>query len=249
MRFGGIRSHEDNGLRVSDVVVGVGHRAVAPGIRDAGDRGRMADASLVIDRVGAPERRELAEQIAALIGEFRGAEQIDGVGAGLGADLEHLVADLVDGLIPRQALPLTIDQLHRIFQPAIAMHEFADRGALGAMRAAIDRAIPGRLLTDPDAVLNLGDHGAADRAMRADVLFDFGRRSDDFRAGLRLAHRSKRHQTQCRTRTRGQTGPLQKRTAVENARSQAGGDTLQTRPAGGSISSLDQHVRGPINSG
>ncbi len=175
MRFGGIRSHEDDGLRVSDVVVGVGHRAVAPGIGDAGDGGRMADAGLMIDGIGAPERRELAEQIAALVGEFRGAEKIDGVGAGLGADLEHLVADLVDGLIPRQALPLAVDQLHRIFQAAVAMHEFAHRRTLGAMRAAIDRAVPGRLLTDPDAVLNFGDHGAADRAMRADVLLDFGR--------------------------------------------------------------------------
>ena len=127
MRFGGIRSHEDDGLRVAHVVVGIGHRAVAPGIGDAGDGGGVADAGLVIDRVGAPERRELAEQIAAFIGEFRGAEQIDGIGAGLGADLEHLVADLVDGHVPRYLLPLAVDQLHRIFQAAVAMHEFAHR--------------------------------------------------------------------------------------------------------------------------
>ena len=49
------------------------------------------------------------------------------------------------------------------------MHEFAGRGALGAVRAAIDRAVPTRLLTDPHAVRHFGDHGAADRAMRADI--------------------------------------------------------------------------------
>ena len=52
------------------------------------------------------------------------------------------------------------------------MHELAHRGALGAMRAAIDRAVPARLLADPHAVRDLGDDRAADRAMRADVLAD-----------------------------------------------------------------------------
>jgi hypothetical protein len=209
----------------------------------------MADAGLVIDGVGAPECCELAEQISAFIGEFRGAEQIDRIGAGLGADLEHLVADLVDRLIPRQARPLAVDEFHRIFQAAVAMHEFAHRGALGAMRAAIDRAIPRRLLSDPHAVLDFGDHGAADRTMRADVLFDFRRRPDDLRAGLRLAHRSERHQAQRGARARSQTGPPQEGAAVENSGSQPRRDTLQARLARRSVSSLHQHVRGPINSG
>src|SRR4051812_40299591 len=187
MRFGGIRTHEYDGLRVADVVVGVGHGAVAPGVRNARDRGRVTDARLVVDRVGAPECREFAEQIAAFIGEFRGAEQIDRVGAGFGANLEHLVADFVDGLVPGDLLPFPVDQLHRVFQAAVAVHEFAHRRTLGAVRTAVERAVPCRLLTDPDAVLNFGDHGAADRAMRADILFYFRRRADHFRAGLRLA--------------------------------------------------------------
>ena len=217
MRFGGIRAHEDDGLRVSDVVVGVGHRAVAPGVGDAGDGGGVADTGLMVDRVGAPERRELAEQIAAFVGEFRGAEQIDRIGARLGADFHHLVADLVDRLVPRDLLPLAVDQLHRIFQPAVAVHQFAHRSALGAMRAAVDRAVPGGLLADPDAVLHFGDHGAADRAMRADVLFDFRWRADDLRPGLRLAHRAERHQPDRGARSGCQTGASQERAAVENA--------------------------------
>jgi hypothetical protein len=205
MRLGGIRAHEDDGLRVPDVVVGIGHRAVAPGVGDAGDGGGVADTGLMVDRVGAPERRELAEQIAALVGEFRGAQQIDRIGAGLGADFEHLVADLVDRLIPRDLLPLAIDELHRIFQPAVAVDELAHSRALGAMRAAIDRAVPGRLLADPDAVLHFGDHGAADRAMCADVLPDFSRGADLLRTGLRLAHRAERHQADRGARTGRQT--------------------------------------------
>jgi hypothetical protein len=201
VRFGGIRSHEDDGLRVSDIIVGIRHRAVAPGIGDAGDGGRMADAGLVVHGIGAPERPEFAEQISAFIGEFRRSEQIDRVGAGLGADLEHLVADLVDGLVPGDALPLAVDQLHRIFQAPVAMDQLAHR------------------------------------------------RTDDFRPGLRLAHRSERHQAQCGARTRGETGAAQKGAAVEDSGRKAGGDILQTRSACRSISSLHQHVRGPINSG
>ena len=56
MRFGRIAAHDDHGLGVADVVVAVGHRAVAPGIGHAGDGGRMADARLVVGVVGAPER-------------------------------------------------------------------------------------------------------------------------------------------------------------------------------------------------
>jgi hypothetical protein len=37
----------------------------------------MADARLVIDVVGAPERRELAEEISSFVGELRGAEPVD----------------------------------------------------------------------------------------------------------------------------------------------------------------------------
>jgi hypothetical protein len=170
MRFRRVRAHEDHGLGVADVVVAVGLRAIAPGVGDARHRGRMADAGLMVDRVGAPERRELAEQIGRFVGELGRAEQIDRIRARFLADLQHLVADLVDRLIPGDLLPLAVDQLHRILQPALALDEFAHRRALGAMRAAVDRAVPGRLLTDPDAVLHFGDDRAAHRAMGADVL-------------------------------------------------------------------------------
>src|SRR5690348_149809 len=102
----------------------------------------MADACLMVRVVGAPERAELAEQVGAFVGHLGRAKPIDRIAAGLAADGEELVADLIDGGVPRGAGPLAIDELHRVPQAAIAMHELAHRGALGTMGATIDRAIP-----------------------------------------------------------------------------------------------------------
>ena len=51
MRLGRVAAHDDHGLGVADVVVGVGLRAVAPGVGDARDRGRVADARLMVDEL------------------------------------------------------------------------------------------------------------------------------------------------------------------------------------------------------
>src|SRR5438105_929396 len=61
------------------------------------------------------------------------------------------------------------------------------------MRAAIDRAVPARLLADPHAVRYLGRHGAANRAVRADALSDRhrGARGGPW-AGLGLANAAQR---------------------------------------------------------
>src|SRR5712691_6110524 len=170
MRFGWIAAHDDLRLSVADVVKAVGHRAVAPGVGDAGDCGRMADPRLVVGVVGPPEGAQFAKQKGTLVGEFRRAQPINRIRAGFLADRQQLVADLVDRLVPFDPGPLAADQLQRIFEPALAGDEFAYRGALGAMRAAVDRAVPARLLADPHAVGDLGSDRAADRAMGADAL-------------------------------------------------------------------------------
>ena len=77
MRLGRITAEEEQGLRIADVGVAVGHRAVAPGIGYAGDGGGVADARLVIGVVGAPERGELAIEIGAFVGELGRAEPVD----------------------------------------------------------------------------------------------------------------------------------------------------------------------------
>ena len=178
MRFRRIAAHDDHGLGVADVVVAVRHCAVAPGIGYAGDRGRMADARLVVGIVRPPERGELAIEIGAFVGELRRAQPVDRIGTRLLADGHQLVADLVDRRIPGDALPLSADHLHRVAQAAIAMHQLACRRALGAMRAAVDGAVPAGLLPDPHAVLDLGQDRAADRTVRAHILADdaLGRR-------------------------------------------------------------------------
>ena len=162
MRFRRIRPHEDDGLGVANIIVAVGLRTIAPGVRDTGHCRRVADTGLMVDRIGAPESAELTEEISAFIGEFRRTQPIDRICAALGADFVHLVADFVDGLIPTNAGPFAIHELHRIFQTAITMHEFAHRGALGAMRTAIDRAVISRLLADPHAILDFSHNAAAD---------------------------------------------------------------------------------------
>src|SRR5690606_33603211 len=165
MRLRRVRAHEDQGLRIADVVVGIRLRAVAPGVGHARHRRRMADAGLVVDVVGAPEGRELAEEVGTLVRELGRAEQVDGVGAVALADLHHLVADLVDGLLPGDALPLAAGQFHRVFQPPVAVRDLAHGGTLDAVAAAVDRAVPDRFLPDPDAVLHLRTNRAADGAV------------------------------------------------------------------------------------
>ncbi len=79
MRLGRIAAHDHDGLGVADIVVAVGHRAVAPGIGYAGDGGGMTDARLMIGIIGSPERGELAIEIGGLVGEFGGAKPVDRV--------------------------------------------------------------------------------------------------------------------------------------------------------------------------
>ncbi len=67
MRLGRIAAHDHERLGIADVVVAVGHRAVAPGIGYAGDRRRMANTRLVIGIVGSPIGRELAIEIRTFV--------------------------------------------------------------------------------------------------------------------------------------------------------------------------------------
>src|SRR5262249_14498472 len=150
-----------------------------PGIGQAGDGGGMADAGRVVDVVGAPERRQFAVEIGVLVGEFGGAQPVDGVRPRFLPDRCNLVADLVDGVVPADAGPLALDELHWIAHPAVPVHDLARGRAFRTMRAAIDRRLPCRLLADPYAVGDLRGHRATDRAECAYALAD-----GDGRAGL-----------------------------------------------------------------
>src|SRR3546814_8249931 len=96
VRLRGVAAHDDERLGVADVVEGIGHRAVAPGVGYPGHGRRMADACLVVLVVGAPEGGELAEDIGALVGELGGAHPVCGFRPRCLPDLHKIVADLVE---------------------------------------------------------------------------------------------------------------------------------------------------------
>jgi hypothetical protein len=70
MCLGGVAADEEHGLGIVHVVIGIGHGAVAPGIRHTGHCRGVADTRLVIYVVGAPQSCELAEQVGLLIAEL-----------------------------------------------------------------------------------------------------------------------------------------------------------------------------------
>ena len=193
MGLGGVRPDEDHRLAVVHVVVGVGHGAVAPCVGNSRDRRRMADAGLVVDVVRAPVRRELADEVGLLVAVLGGAEPVHRVGARLLPDAQHGVADLVDGVAPRHALPLAAGQLHRVLETAGADPVLAHRRTLRAVRAEVQRGVEVGLLPRPHAVLHLGDHAAADRAVGTDAAPHLGGHAFAWtgrRAGL--AHHGRR---------------------------------------------------------
>ncbi|GJE45963.1 hypothetical protein AEGHOMDF_5163 [Methylobacterium soli] len=243
VRLGRVAPHDDHGPGIAQVVVGIGLGAVAPGVGHARHRGRVADASLMVGVVGPPEGAELPQQIGRLVGVLGRAQPVDGVGAVRLADLEELVADLLDGLIPRDAVPLPACELHRVFQAPVAGHEFANGRALGAMRAAVDRACPGRLLADPDAVHDLGGDRAAHRAMGADVPPDgHVRPADRGAGGVGLAHRPELDRAGRREASGHETGPAQEAAPVEGRCGRLPWKHRRPRWTGLTGSALDQHA-------
>ena len=153
-----------------DVIVGVGHGTIAPGIGYPGHGGGMADACLVIHVVGAPHGGQLAEQVGLLVVVLGAAEPVHRIGAGLLANLQQLVADLADRLVPGDPLPLAVHQFGRILEASLAVTMLAHGGALGAVRPPVEWVIEGRFLAFPDTVAHLGEDAAAHRAMSADGL-------------------------------------------------------------------------------
>ena len=189
MRLGRVAAHDEDRLGIADIIVAVRHSAIAPGIGDARDGGRMTDPRLVVGIIGSPEGGELAVKIGGFVGEFGRTEPVHRVRSRLLADLQQLVANLVDRLIPGDTGPSAVHQLDRVAQAASAQHVVAHRGAFGAVRAPIDRAVIDRLLPDPHAVRDFGEDRTADRAMRANILAPCDRRTRRRRrTGFGLAH-------------------------------------------------------------
>jgi hypothetical protein len=76
MRLCRVAAHNDDRLGIADIVVAVCHGAIAPGIGDARDGGRMTDPRLVVGIVGSPEGGELAVKIGGFVGELGRPEPV-----------------------------------------------------------------------------------------------------------------------------------------------------------------------------
>src|SRR4051794_6840089 len=111
------------------------------------------------------------------------------------------------------------------------------------MRAAVDGAVPGRLLADPHAVLDLGCDGAADGAMSTDVLADFDVLARVRGRSLGLAHRPELNATERRQPTGSEAGPLQEAASVDDIGGEPGREGLEVAAARLAALALDQHGR------
>ena len=86
------------------------------------------------------------------------------------------------------------------------------------MRTAVDRAVPGGLLPDPNAVLDLGQDRATDRAVGAHVLPNDpfrGRRPEP--SGFGFAQVAQRQRSERGQTTGSKPGAAQKRSAIDAA--------------------------------
>ena len=153
-----------------DIIVAIGHGAVAPGIGDASNGGRVTNSGLVVNVIGAPEGRKLAEQVGLLVRMLGRAEPINRIRARILADCRQAVADLADGVVPAHPLPGAAFQLHRIFQATLANCVLTYAGAFCAIGAEIEGTVETRLLAGPDTVLDFRHDRAAHRAMGTDRL-------------------------------------------------------------------------------
>src|SRR5436190_23507571 len=133
----------------------------------------MAYASLVVAVVAAEVRDELAQQVRLLVAVLRAADPEHGVGSRFLADAGELVPHLVDRLLPADLLIFAVDELHRRLQPVLAVAVLADRRALRAVGAEIERRVEHRLLPCPHTVLDDGVDRTPDRAVRADGAMHF----------------------------------------------------------------------------
>jgi hypothetical protein len=130
-------------------------------------------------------------------------------------DIQKLVANLVDCLRPRNPLPLAVHQLGRIAQAAVAQHVVSNGRPFAAMGSAIDWAVIIRLLADPHAVCDFGNHRTPNRAMGADILAGRDGLTGWWRGtGLCLPQAAERQIAQHCQRSGGDTGALQEGTAV-----------------------------------
>ena len=162
MRLCWIAANQEDRLGVMDVIIAVGHGAIAPCVGHTGHRCRMTNPRLMINVIGSPIGRKFAEQICLFVAMFRTAQPINAVRSAFFADVHHAVADFINRLIPADALPFTTLFFHRVFQSALTMCCFTNCSTFRAMCTKVEWAIPSGLLTSPNTILNFCHNRASD---------------------------------------------------------------------------------------
>jgi len=175
---------------------------------------------LVIAVVAAPVADKLAHQVGLLVAVLGRTHPVNRIGAAGFAQVLQLGRDLIQGLIPADALVLAVDQLHRIAQAKLAMAVLANGCTFGAVRTQVDRRVKHRFLTDPHAIFNHRIDGASHRTMGAHGALDFDLATavgHGCIARTRLFHQRELGGGQ--TNTHAQTGTAQKATAIHRGQS------------------------------
>ena len=184
-----IAANNQHRLAVVYVVVRVGHRTVAPGIGHAGYRGGVTNSRLVVTVVRTPQGVELTEQVRLLVIEFGRPQPVNRIGAGLLSDLKHLVADLVDRIVPAHSYPFAANQFGGIFQATLTMPMFPHRCTFSAVGTQVKGVVKSRFLTHPDPVVDLGIDTATHRAVCAHRSYRLSSLSTGGdRGGVSLSH-------------------------------------------------------------
>ena len=170
--LGRVGANVQSDLAVLHVVVRVGHGPIAPGVGHTRHRGGVTNACLVVAVVAAPKTHEFAQQIGLLVVVLARTHPINRVGATGLAQLHQFGRNLIERLVPADALVLAIHQLHGVAQTKLSMAVFAQCRTLGAMGAQVDGRVKHRLLAHPDAVFNHRIDGTTHRAMGAHRALD-----------------------------------------------------------------------------
>ena len=113
---------------------------------------------------------------------------------------------------------MAVEELHRIFQPAVAVHDFARRRALGAMRAAIDRRIPRRVPDQPTRRWTTSAATVQPTEQNVQMFFRIVTwRRGCRRTGFRLAHAGERQRAERGKAAGDQAGAAQESSAINVA--------------------------------
>ena len=234
----GVVAPVDNELGLAELA---GHGLVALGVRRAAERDQVGEHALRVADGGvhvvgrAVNVEETAAQRTENSVELRRKDAV-GLGAVLLLLLEQLGGDLLNRLLPRDALELALAlltrALHRVLETRGRVHDLHGRVALGAQRAAAAAPVVAGLWValdvGPAAVLDVAQRGA----VRAGGATHLAERVTDLKALVLALHTLTGSSFLCLRKQRGpQTGAGRRHTGERRT----GGNEAAPRNVGGAF--------------